>query len=66
MMENPMYMELFMDNKKRNWMQIRRRVSEIIEVGASDDLPSRAYDMISTFLVMVNVAVTILYTCDQM
>ena len=55
-----------MDKKKRNWMQIRRRVSEIIEVGASDDLPSRAYDMISTFLVMVNVAVTILYTFDQM
>lgn len=55
-----------MTKQKKNWMQIRRRVSEIIEVGASDDIPSRAYDMISTLLVFVNVAVTILYTFDEM
>lgn len=30
-----------MEGEKKNWTQIRRRVSEIIEVGASDDIPSR-------------------------
>ena len=59
-------MEFFMKRKRINWMQIRRRVSEIIEVGASDDLPSRAYDMIGTLVLLVNVAVTIMYTFDQM
>lgn len=52
--------------KKKDWAQIRRRVSEIIEVGASDDIPSRAYDMIGTVMLLLNVAVTILYTFDRM
>ena len=47
-------------------MQIRRRVSEIIEIGASDDLPSRCYDMVGTLMLLVNVIVTILYTFDSM
>lgn len=55
-----------MMKQKKNWTQIRRRVSEIIEVGASDDIPSRAYDFLSTLMLLVNVAVTILYTFDSM
>ena len=55
-----------MKKQKKNWMQIRRRVSEIIEVGASDDIPSRAYDIIGTVMLLINVAVTILYTFDSM
>ena len=55
-----------MSREKKNWMQIRRRVSEIIEVGASDDIPSRTYDMIGTLMLLINVAVTILYTFDSM
>ena len=55
-----------MKKQNKNWMQIRRRVSEIIEVGASDDLPSRAYDLLGTVMLLVNVAVTILYTFDKM
>lgn len=55
-----------MDKQKKNWMQIRRRVSEIIEVGASDDIPSRIYDMIGTLMLLINVAVTIMYTFDSM
>ena len=55
-----------MEKQKKNWTQIRRRVSEIIEVGASDDIPSRTYDMVSTLMLLVNVAVTILYTFDRM
>lgn len=57
---------LRMNTRKRNWMQIRRRVSEIIEIGASDDLPSRCYDMVGTLMLLVNVIVTILYTFDSM
>lgn len=52
--------------KKKDWILIRRRVSEIIEVGASDDIPSRIYDMIGTIMLLMNVSVTILYTFDRM
>lgn len=55
-----------MEKQNVNWMQIRRRVSEIIEVGSSDDIPSRTYDMIGTLILLVNVTVTILYTFDSM
>lgn len=55
-----------MKKQEKNWMQIRRRVSEIIEVGASDDIPSRTYDMIGTAMLLTNVVVTILYTFDSM
>lgn len=55
-----------MDKRKKNWMHIRRRISEIIEVGSTDDVPSRTYDMLSTLMLLVNVAVTIMYTFDSM
>ena len=55
-----------MDKRKKNWMYIRRRISEIIEVGSTDDVPSRTYDMLSTMMLLVNVAVTIMYTFDSM
>lgn len=55
-----------MDKRKKNWMYIRRRISEIIEVGSTDDVPSRTYDMLSTLMLLVNVAVTIMYTFDSM
>ena len=57
---------MHMSNFKKECLQRRRRLSEIIEVGASDDLLSRAYDIISTLLVLTNVAVTVLYTFDEM
>ena len=47
-------------------MSRRRRVSEIIEVGASDDIPSRCYDFASTLILLINVAVTVMYTFDSM
>ena len=53
-------------NQKSVWMNRRRRLSEIIEAGASDDIPSRCYDIVSTLILLINVAVTIMYTFDEM
>lgn len=53
-------------NKKKTWLQRRRHVSEIIEVGAADDFVSREYDFLSTLILLTNVAVTVLYTFDEM
>lgn len=47
-------------------MRRRRRLSEIIEVGASDDIPSRCYDFAGTLILLVNVAATVLYTFNEM
>ena len=58
--------DLMPDKQKNIWLQRRRRVSEIIGVGASDDSPSRCYDFAGTLILLLNVAVTVLYTFDEM
>ena len=55
-----------MANKKHLWLQRRRRLSEILEAGASTDLISRSYDIFSTLMTLVNISATVLYTFDQM
>lgn len=55
-----------MQMNRKKWLQSRRRISEIIEVGAAEDLVSRGYDVFSTLVLLTNVAVTVLYTFDQM
>ena len=55
-----------MFKQKKIWLQRRRRLSEILEAGASDDLTSRAYDVFSTLLTLANVVVTVMYTFDKM
>ena len=55
-----------MFDKNHFWLQRRRRISEIIEVGASDDPISRGYDIFSTAVLLINLAVTFLYTFDPM
>lgn len=56
-----------MDHQKKSlWLKRRRRVSEIIEVGTADDFVSRAYDFLSTFVVIINLVVTVMYTFDRM
>lgn len=55
-----------MRKNNRIWLQRRRRAFEIIEVGTSDDIPSRAYDIASVVMMLVNIAVTMLYTFDEM
>ena len=54
-----------MNEQKKRWAQRRRRMSEIVEAGAADDLVSRTYDVLSTLNLLINVAVTILYTFDS-
>ena len=54
-----------MNERRKIWAQRRRRVSEIVEAGAANDLVSRTYDIVSTLILLINVAVTILYTFDQ-
>ena len=54
-----------MPNKKL-WLQRRRRLSEILEAGASTDFVSRSYDVLSTLMTLINITVTVLYTFDQM
>ena len=39
--------------QKNVWLQRRRRVSEIIEVGACDDIPSRCYDFAGTLILLL-------------
>lgn len=55
-----------MDDKKKIWMQRRRRISEIIEPGTAEDIVSRCYDVFTTLMTLVNVVVTVLYTFDEM
>lgn len=55
-----------MDKHRKFWLQKRKRISEIIEVGKADDWVSRGYDILSTLVLLINVAVTMLYTFDEM
>ena len=55
-----------MPNNNKLWLQRRRRLSEILEAGASTDFVSRSYDVLSTLMTLINIAVTVLYTFDQM
>ena len=55
-----------MSKHRRKWLPRRKRVAEIIEVGRSDDWISRGYDLLSTVILLLNVAVTVLYTFDSM
>ena len=54
------------DNFRKNWFQHRRRIAEIIDIGSSSDWISRGYDILSTLILLTNVAVTVLYTFDKM
>jgi voltage-gated potassium channel len=55
-----------MDEKKVIWLQRRRRIWEILEAGSADDLVSRAYDVFSTLMTIINIMATMLYTFDEM
>lgn len=52
--------------EQQNWTKRRRRVYEIVEIGAASDWKSRGYDIVSTVVLLANLMVTILYTFDQM
>ena len=44
---------------------IRRRILEIIEVGAKEDYPSRAYDLVNMLSIVLNLLVSVLYTFEE-
>lgn len=47
------------------WLDRRRRLHEIIEVGGSEDRISRLYDLLGSLAIVVNLAVSVLYTFAQ-
>ncbi len=50
----------------KQWIARRQRLSQIVEVGGSDDLISRSYDLLSTAMLILNLAVSIMATFDTM
>lgn len=51
---------------RKRWLNCRRRIYEVVEVGAASDKLSRGYDFFSTLVVLINLASTLLYTFDAM
>ncbi|MCI9157169.1 MAG: potassium channel protein [Lawsonibacter sp.] len=43
----------------------KKRLSEIIEVGASEDLVSRLYDLVNSLAIVINLAASIAYTFEE-
>lgn len=52
--------------KYKTWEEHRKRLFEIVEVGNNLDYASRFYDFLNTFLIILNLAVSIMYTFDIM
>ncbi len=50
--------------KYKTWEERRKRLFEIVEVGNNLDYASRFYDFLNTFLIIMNLTVSILYTFD--
>ena len=51
---------------KRTWYRRRKRVFEIIEIGAPEDYVSRIYDFFNTLSIIVNLTVSVMYTFQSM
>jgi len=51
-----------MDGQRKEGEPWRKRLAMIVEVGASDDLVSRGYDLLITLIIVVNLAVTVAET----
>lgn len=44
---------------------LRKRIFEIIEIGAPEDYVSRAYDFVNMFSIVINLTVSVLYTFED-
>ncbi len=44
----------------------KKRIFEIIQIGKSDDIPSRLFDLTVVFLILINLVVTICFTFDEL
>ncbi len=53
-----------MDEKKEKTASLRRELARVVEIGASKDTLSRAYDFFITGVILVNLVVAILVTFD--
>lgn len=51
---------------EKTWEQRRKRIFEIIEVGNDLDYISRGYDFANAFAIILNLAVSILYTFSEL
>lgn len=51
--------------EKKRWMKRRKRLFEILEVGNDLDRVSRVYDYVNAFAIIVNLAVSIMYTYES-
>lgn len=49
----------------KTWLSRRKRVFEILEVGADDDYVSRMYDFINAFAIIINLTSSIMYTFEK-
>lgn len=49
----------------KKWLRRRKRILEIIEVGSDFDYPSRTYDIVNASSIVLNLAVSILYTFSE-
>ena len=49
----------------QSWESRQKRIYEIVNVGASEDFISRAYDFFNTFVIVVNLAVSVIYTFQE-
>ena len=54
-----------MNDTKNLWLQRRRRLCEILEAGSAADPVSRIYDVFSTLMTLINVAVKVMYTQER-
>ncbi len=50
----------------KNWQKRRKRLFEIIEIGSYFDHVSKAYDYINIASIIINLAVSIMYTYEQL
>ena len=50
---------------KTSWYQRRKRIFEIIEIGAPEDYVSRIYDFFNTLSIVVNLVVSVMYTFNS-
>ena len=55
-----------MNQRKTIWLRRRNRVSEIIEAATFDSWLNRAYGILSTLILLINLSVTVMYTFDYM
>ena len=53
------------NDTKKDIETLRRRVARVIEIGASEDRLSRAYDFFITGIILVNLTVSVLSTFDE-